>query len=48
MTAEDLGGADLHCRHSGVSDYYANDDQHALKIARKAITNLNQQPRNKN
>ncbi len=47
VSAEDLGGADLHCRHSGVSDYYANDDKHALQIARKAITNLNQQPTKK-
>lgn len=41
VTAEELGGADLHCRQSGVADYYANDDHHALEIAREIIANLN-------
>ena len=41
VTAEDLGGADLHCRISGVADYYANDDTHALKIARNLVHYLN-------
>ena len=41
VTAEDLGGADVHCRKSGVADHYANDDVHALDIARAAISHLN-------
>jgi 3-methylcrotonyl-CoA carboxylase beta subunit len=42
VSAEELGGADLHCRTSGVSDYLANDDPHALAIARRIVSNLNQ------
>src|ERR1044071_3174726 len=34
VTAEELGGADLHCRESGVADHYAENDSHALQIAR--------------
>ncbi|TRY89092.1 hypothetical protein DNTS_004567 [Danionella cerebrum] len=41
VSAEDLGGADLHCRKSGVTDHYALDDNHALHLARKAVRNLN-------
>jgi 3-methylcrotonyl-CoA carboxylase beta subunit len=41
VTAEDLGGADVHCRTSGVTDHYAVDDAHALAIARRIIGNLN-------
>lgn len=41
VTAEELGGAELHCRDSGVADYIANDDTHALQIAREAVANLN-------
>ena len=41
VTAEDLGGADVHSRVSGVTDHYANDDQHALEIARQIISTLN-------
>ncbi len=41
VSAEDLGGADVHCRESGVTDHYALDDAHALAIARKIIGNLN-------
>lgn len=41
VTAEELGGADMHCRLSGVSDYLAYDDTHALKIARECISHLN-------
>jgi 3-methylcrotonyl-CoA carboxylase beta subunit len=41
VTAEQLGGADVHCRTSGVADYYAQNDQHALQLARQAIKNLN-------
>jgi len=45
VSAEDLGGADLHCRTSGVADHYAQDDEHALTIARSVAKNFN---RNKN
>ncbi|MCH2057381.1 MAG: methylcrotonoyl-CoA carboxylase [Thalassotalea sp.] len=41
VSAEDLGGADVHCRTSGVSDHYAQNDHHALEIARSAVKNLN-------
>ncbi|MBF0304135.1 MAG: methylcrotonoyl-CoA carboxylase [Alphaproteobacteria bacterium] len=41
VTAEDLGGADVHCRVSGVTDHYAQDDDHALAIARSIVGNLN-------
>lgn len=37
MTAEELGGADLHCRTSGVCDHYAENDMHALDIARRIV-----------
>jgi acetyl-CoA carboxylase carboxyltransferase component len=40
VTDEELGGADVHCRISGVSDYYAYDDDHALQIARNIIETL--------
>lgn len=41
VTAEELGGADVHCRTSGVADHYAENDEHALQIARRCIANLN-------
>jgi 3-methylcrotonyl-CoA carboxylase beta subunit len=41
VTAEDLGGADVHARKSGVADYYAADDDHALSLARRIVANLN-------
>jgi 3-methylcrotonyl-CoA carboxylase beta subunit len=41
VSAEDLGGADVHCRTSGVTDHYAADDSHALAIARRIVGNLN-------
>ncbi|KAL6057289.1 Methylcrotonoyl-CoA carboxylase beta chain, mitochondrial [Balamuthia mandrillaris] len=41
VTAEELGGADLHCKVSGVTDHYANDDEHALITARNIVKNLN-------
>ncbi|XP_050311881.1 probable methylcrotonoyl-CoA carboxylase beta chain, mitochondrial [Anthonomus grandis grandis] len=41
VSAEELGGADLHCAQSGVTDHYALDDGHALKIAREIVKNLN-------
>jgi 3-methylcrotonyl-CoA carboxylase beta subunit len=40
ISAEELGGADVHCRVSGVTDHYAEDDLDALRIARRIITNL--------
>lgn len=40
VTDEDLGGADVHCRISGVSDYSAADDAHALEIARNIVETL--------
>merc|ERR1719510_1946118 len=41
ITAEELGGADLHCGRSGVTDHYPLDDEHALHLARRVISNLN-------
>jgi 3-methylcrotonyl-CoA carboxylase beta subunit/propionyl-CoA carboxylase len=41
VTAEDLGGADVHTRLSGVADYFADDDEHALATARTIIATLN-------
>jgi 3-methylcrotonyl-CoA carboxylase beta subunit len=41
VSAEDLGGADVHARVSGVADHYAMDDGHALAIARRIVANLN-------
>jgi 3-methylcrotonyl-CoA carboxylase beta subunit len=45
VSAEDLGGADVHSRRSGVTDHYAQDDAHALAIARRIVTTLNRQKR---
>lgn len=41
VSAEDLGGADVHARRSGVADHYAADDRHALALARRIVANLN-------
>ena len=41
VTAEDLGGADVHTRLSGVADHLAEDDDHALAIVRRIVRNLN-------
>ena len=41
VSAEELGGADVHSRQSGVTDHYATDDGHALGIARRIVGNLN-------
>jgi 3-methylcrotonyl-CoA carboxylase beta subunit len=41
VTSEDLGGGDVHTRLSGVADYLAEDDAHALAMARRAVANLN-------
>src|SRR5256885_2349423 len=40
VSAEELGGADVHTRVSGVADHYAVDDEHALAIARSIVSNL--------
>jgi acetyl-CoA carboxylase carboxyltransferase component len=40
VTAEELGGADVHTRISGVADYFAEDDRHALAIARRILANV--------
>ncbi len=41
VTAEDLGGADVHARLSGVADHYAADDGHALALVRRIVANSN-------
>jgi acetyl-CoA carboxylase carboxyltransferase component len=41
VTPEELGGADVHTRRSGVADHYATSDDHALAIARSIVRNLN-------
>ncbi|MEP2642039.1 carboxyl transferase domain-containing protein [Roseobacter sp.] len=41
VSAEDLGGGDVHTRLSGVADYLAEDDAHALALARQAVASLN-------
>lgn len=41
VTAEDLGGGDVHTRISGVADHLAENDDHALQIVRRAVANLN-------
>ena len=40
VSAEDLGGANIHCRTSGVADHFANNDAHALAITRNVLRNL--------
>src|SRR4029453_10741667 len=45
VTAEELGGADVHTRRSGVADYYATSDEHALAIARRVVANFQTRPR---
>lgn len=41
VSSEELGGADVHCRTSGVADYYAQSDSHALQQTRRVIADLN-------
>ena len=41
VSAEELGGADVHTRVSGVADHFAQNDHHALAIARNIVGNLN-------
>ncbi len=43
VSAEELGGADVHCKTSGVTDHYAEDDLDALAIARRIVAHLNRQ-----
>ena len=40
VTADELGGACVHCRESGVSDYLAEDDAHCIEIIRQIVKNL--------
>ena len=47
VSAEDLGGGDVHTKISGVADHLANDDHHALEIARNIVGHLNR-PKNHN
>src|SRR5258708_10637276 len=44
IDAESLGGADVHCRESGVCDHYAENDTHALSIARRIVARLRPAP----
>ena len=41
VSAEDLGGADVHSRQSGVTDHYALDERHALELARRSVAHFN-------
>jgi acetyl-CoA carboxylase carboxyltransferase component len=41
VTAEELGGAEVHCRKSGVTDHFAENDEHALEVTRNILENLN-------
>jgi 3-methylcrotonyl-CoA carboxylase beta subunit len=41
VSAEELGGADVHAKKSGVADYYAENDRHALALCRRIVANLN-------
>ncbi len=45
ISAEDLGGADVHARRSGVADHYALNDEHALYLARRIIGHLGEEAR---
>ena len=45
VTSQDLGGAEVHTRKSGVADHYAMNDSHALEIARDVVFNLNRKPK---
>lgn len=45
VTADALGGAELHCMESGVSDYFAEDDAHAIDIVRQLVANLPETPK---
>ncbi len=41
VTSQELGGADVHCKESGVADHYAQNDHHALQLTRNAVARLN-------
>ncbi|RBP53023.1 carboxyl transferase domain-containing protein [Arenicella xantha] len=41
VTAQELGGAEVHCRESGVADHYARNDHHALELVRQSVSRLN-------
>jgi len=41
VTSQELGGAEVHCRDSGVADHYAQNDHHALQLARDSVARLN-------
>lgn len=43
VTAEELGGAQVHCSKSGVTDHFAENDEHALEITRNILANLNRE-----
>jgi 3-methylcrotonyl-CoA carboxylase beta subunit len=45
VSAEELGGAEVHAKKSGVADHYAVDDQHALDLCRRIVANLNKPKR---
>lgn len=45
VSEEELGGADVHCRKSGVADYYAESEAHAMALAREALANTGQDSR---
>jgi acetyl-CoA carboxylase carboxyltransferase component len=45
VTAEELGGADVHARLSGVADHYATSDEHALALVREIVRNLSTAPK---
>lgn len=44
ISSEALGGAEVHCVYSGVSDYMAENDDHALQLARQSVANMPEQP----
>ena len=45
VSAEDLGGADVHTRQSGVADHFAEDEPEALRMVRNIVENLNSKPK---
>ena len=45
VSAEALGGAEVHCRKSGVADHYAHDDAHAIELIRRSVSRLNPAPK---
>src|SRR5260221_3735037 len=44
VTAEELGGADVHTRRSGVADHHADDDEHALALTRQIVRHIGRPP----